>query len=202
MTDIKKLKESKSLKEIVTNLGYDFFDMVSFVIMVIFAVNPVFKLLFKLIVPTDNIDFNILWRSYNRYILVLGIILLVLFGAKLKMDGRLKEIITENKKNPIFIFFGIFCGLMIISTVVNGISERTLMGEGYRAEGLLGYLSYIVYFLLAAFCVSEKKKRLWTDIFLISSVPVAALQLVDSLFLDDALEMSRGRFIFTHFNHY
>jgi len=179
--------------------GYKILEVFSFVITLVFILNPVIKSVFRLI---TDIDVVLLWREYNRFALVLGVIILVLYALRLMFDHKLKIAIADNKKNPVFIFFGIFCLLMIVSTLINGVDELTLLGEPYRAEGLLGYLSYIVYFLLMVFCINERKKRLWLNIFVISSALIAVFQIIDEVFLNKLFNVSKKDIVFSQFNHY
>jgi len=179
--------------------GYKILEVFSFVITLVFILNPVIKSVFRLITDIDVVP---LWREYNRFALVLGVIILVLYALRLMFDHKLKIAIADNKKNPVFIFFGIFCLLMIVSTLINGVDELTLLGEPYRAEGLLGYLSYIVYFLLMVFCINERKKRLWLNIFVISSALIAVFQIIDEVFLNKLFNVSKKDIVFSQFNHY
>lgn len=194
------MSETKNVNQMSSYLlSYKTLENLSFVIVLVFILNPVAKGIFQLI---TNVDMMPVWRGYNRYVLAFGVVILVLYAIKLKLDGKLKSIIADNKKNPVFIFFSIFCLLMIASTLINGVDKITLLGEPYRAEGLLGYLSYLVYFMLVIFCIGEKKKRLWLDIFVISSAFIAVLQIIDEVFLNKLFNISEKNVVFSHFNHY
>lgn len=194
------MTETKSINNSLSSFpNYKTLENLAFTILLIFILNPVIRCIFHLITETDTM---FMWRGYNRYALAFGAIIFVLYIIRLKLDNKLKGLIAENKKNPVIIFFGIFCLLMIISTLINGADTLTLFGEPYRAEGLLGYLSYIVYFLLAAFCMGEKKKHLWLNLFAVTSAAIAVFQIIDEVFLGAEFNLSVKGFIFSQFNHY
>ena len=194
MTALKKIMKSKTIKEAVCNIPDGFFNFVSFILSFIFMLNPFLMFLQTRIsawIPECSSTINLTVLGTGSALLLLFVIRQIL----LKKAPSLKEFV--NKHAPITFFF-LFALFMIITTYANGHTNIMIHGYSYRGEGLLGYLSYIVYFLLIAVNNSDKHKKIWLYTFVATS---AALEMVTvaEQYIYNTYDM---RFVFHQYNHY
>lgn len=194
MEAFRKVLHSKTLAEAIKNIPCSFFDIASFVIFALFAANPLLKLINDKLFPPLFMH----WRTYNRLVLAIGGALLILYILKLWIERKHIDIKGFLKDNIPIAIFGIFTLLMLISTAVNGFTPLSLLGSNYRSEGLFGYLSYIVYFLLAVINMSEKLKKLWLYWFVGTSAVLEMYTLIDFY----AFGHYDFKFVFDQYNHY
>ena len=85
---------------------------------------------------------------YNGIVLALGFFLLVIYVIKLWSGGRLLGVKGLFKSHVPVTLFLVFALMMIVTTLLNGVPEIAVVGDAYRGEGLMGFLSYIIYFLM------------------------------------------------------
>ena len=130
-------------------------------------------------------------RAYNQVVLLQGtLVLLLYFMQKVGFNpSRIKELIKQHIPVLLFLLFGF---LMIVTTFLNGAPEIAVYGEAYRGEGLLTFLSYIVYFLMAAFMLSDKMKQVVVYVLLASSTIVGCVIFYDYVFLDAKYNFAQG----------
>ena len=194
MTALKKVMKSKTIKEAVCNLPDSFFNLISFVLSLLFMLNPL-----CILIKTRYFAWFPECRStINRTVLGVGTAVLLLFVLRQVLLKKAPDIRTFVKNNVAIALFLFFALLMVLTTFVNGHTNVMVYGYSYRGEGLLGYLSYIVYFLLLALNNSDKQKKIWLYTFVGTSA-VAELITVYEMYAYNSFDT---RFIFSHFNHY
>ncbi len=193
MNELKKVMESKTVKEAVCNLPDSFFNIMSSFFIFAFMLNPLFMLIRECeIIPLPDSS-----SSINRITLGIGVVLLALFVTRHFLLDRKPDAKAFLKGNlPITLFLA-FATAMILTTLINGHFDITLFGNAYREEGLFGFLSYIVYFLLVIMNNNPRHKKVWIYTFAASSAIVGAV-IVFSCYLYGT---HNSDLIFSHYNH-
>lgn len=191
MNSFQKVMKSKTVAEAIKNIPLSFFNAMSFLIALYFMLQPFLRFVSVNRIPSR-------WRTTNYTFLFLGAVILAVYAAKCFFDRKKISIQSFFKNNPAITLFFFFAALMLLSTAVNGFSKLSLTGDYYRAEGLLGYLSYIVYFLLLCINKNEKQKKLWLYIFLGTSA-VLEIYTVSEFALTGKYNYY---FVFEQYNHY
>lgn len=193
MTAFKKVMKSKTVKEAVCNVPDGFFNFMSSFLIFAFMLNPLLIMIrkqFLSFVPDSS-------NSINRITLMIGIPLLALFAARHLFLGEKLNVKLFLKSNlPITLFFA-FGAVMIVTTLINGHFDITLFGNSYRDEGLFGFLSYILYFILVIMNSNPKHKKVWIYTFAASSSIVSASVIYECY----AHGTHTIDFIFSHYNH-
>ena len=194
MNSFQKVMKSKTVREALENIPYSFFDIASLAAIMYFVINPLIEFVLYL---TDN---QLLsgWTVANRVVLLIGTIVLALYVAVKKVNGNKIEIKSFLKNNIPIALLMLFALLMIISTVINGVNELSLFGYFYRGEGLLGYLSYIVYFLLMCINRNEGYKKIWIYTFM-GTASIIEIYYTLAYLLNGTYDIS---FVFRHYNHF
>ncbi len=202
MDTIKKIWKSKTLNELMINIPYRALEWCAFIIISIFVLNPTVKMIISLF-ESDIVDslFWGYWHEYNYYILFYGIFIIILYIIKLRIDNHLEINIKVLKEHPTILLFLILGLLMILSTIVNGFPEYSILGHPYCSEGLFGHLSYIIYFFLALLC-SKGHRSLFYIIFGVTSSLNILTTTFDYIFLDCHYNFVLGSTIFSNSNHY
>lgn len=193
MTALKKVMESKTVKEAVCNVPDGFFNFMSSFLIFAFMLNPLLIMIRKQFLPFVPDSSN----SINRITLMIGTALLALFIARHLLLGRklnVKSFVKSNLPVTLFLAFG---AVMIVTTLINGHFDITLFGDAYREEGLFGFLSYIVYFVLVIMNNSPNHKKAWIYTFVASSAIISAAVLYECY----AHGTHTIDFIFSHYNH-
>ena len=194
MLDLKKIHVPPKIKNAVCSLPDGLFNAVSFVLILIFMLDP----LFMFIRMRCFSWFPCFWDYINRVTLGAGAVLILLFVLRHCFTHGKPDIKQFLKSNlPITLFLG-FAVLMIITTALNGNFYIMIHGFSYRKEGLLGYLGYIVCFIIIAMNSSETLKKNWLYIFAGTS---AVLELA-TIYEHYALDFYDTAFVFHHYNHY
>ena len=194
MTALKKVMKSKTIKEAVCNLPDSFFNLVSFMLSLLFMLNPL-----CILIRTRYFAWFPECRStINRTVLGVGTAVLLLFVLRQVLLKKAPDIRTFIKNNAAIALFLFFALLMVLTTFVNGHTNIMVYGYSYRGEGLLGYLSYIVYFLLLALNNSDKQKKIWLYTF----VGTSAVAELITVYEHYALNTYDQDFIFYQYNHY
>ena len=196
---IKKLVKEKTTLGIFDDIKYETLRKISLVLVTIFMLNPAIKVL---VMSLTGISIDYYMHEYNDYVLFLGASVFLVFLKKLSDEKKLVDIKGWMKGNIPIMLFIVFGVLLVLTTFLNGAPPISISGSYYRGEGLLGYLSYLVYFLLAAFMLTSKQKSKAMNLFAISSVFVAVVIIVDYMLLGEKYKMANGdRMIFSQFNH-
>ena len=190
------MSEKKEYK-LLESIRYSFLEWTAFVLLALFTVNPLVWLI------TGGKSWAYLYiHEYNRKVLLLGALILLVYFLKLRIDEKISPIRELLKKHIAMTLILTFGGLMIITTLLNGVPEWSIEGDYFCGEGLKGYLSYIIYFFLVAIMLSEKRKRLLSYVFLISSAVVGGAIFVDYIFFESARDYAtRGGMILSNSNH-
>lgn len=191
------MKEKKCYEVILECIRYDILESIALILLLLFTINP----FAKVFLHESKTEF---WYMHqcNEAVLKIGVIIMFLYIFKLKTDGRLftvKEFLKKNVAVVTFLLFGI---LMIVTTLLNGAPQIAVIGDYYRGEGLIVFLSYIVYFLLAAFLLTENKKSIIINAFLVTSLFVGIVIFVDYAFFDQKYNYAMAdNMVFSQFNH-
>ena len=161
------------------DIRYNFLENIAFGIIALFTVNPFIKMLCG-----EHADYFYLMGDYNRYVLFLGTLVFLLYFVKLRTDEKIPQIKVLLKSHVPAALLLLFGMMMVVTTLLNGAPRIALLGNTYRGEGLLGFLSYLVYFMMTAFMLSERRKKIVTYLFVVSSTLVGCVIFVDYIFLD------------------
>lgn len=197
-------KEEKHLKDIINAIPYSALEKCAFIMISIFMLFPLFRVIIMLSGTRMILDgyHRLLWYDHNRYVLLFGSILLAICVAKLIMEKKLSISLDKFKNHPSIVLFGIFSILMIISTVSSGLDSIKLNGVPYCGEGLTGCLSYMIYFLLAAFIITDHMRPLLLMILAFSATINFVATLYDKIVLDNFFDFSDWGTLFYNSNHY
>lgn len=197
-------KEEKHLKDIINAIPYSALEKCAFIMISIFMLFPLFRVIIMLSGTRMILDgyHRLLWYDHNRYVLLFGSILLAICVAKLIMEKKLSISLDKFKNHPSIVLFGIFSILMIISTVSSGLDSIKLNGVPYCGEGLTGCLSYMIYFLLAAFIITDHMRPLLLMILAFSATINFGAGLYDYTILDCKLGFGNFFTPFYNSNHY
>lgn len=196
---INKLLKEKTTYGIFDGIKYETLRKISCVMVILFMLNPAIQLAALLFL---DISLYTYMHEYNKKVLFFGIAIIIIFLKKLADEKKMMGIKEWLKSNiPVTTLF-IFCILMIITTILNGAPRIAIYGSYYRGEGLRGYLSYLVYFLLAAFVLTSSQKKMALNLFAKSSFFVAIVIIIDYMFLGEKYEFATGyALIFSQYNH-
>ena len=86
-----------------------------------------------------------LFQFGNAILIVVGIIYIILSNM---VPTKKKPLLQQN---PEILFFGCFLILMVLSTLINGIDDKTIRGLPYRNQGIFHFASYIlIYYFLSS----------------------------------------------------
>lgn len=189
--------ERKTNYEILDRIKYSYLEIVSMILLIVFTINPFIKVFFQ----ESERNFRFMY-NYNRNVLMIGMLVILIYFIKLRLDGSLSKIGGLLKDNIAITLFVVFGFLMIATTFLNGAPKIAIEGSQYRGEGLIGFLSYVVYFILAACLISERKKKIVAISFLITSTLVGSVIFVDYVFLNEKYNYAMGDYmIFFQYNH-
>ncbi len=198
---IDKLVKEKTTDGIFNEVKYSTLKKISFILVTVFMLNPALRLLVWLVLDISIYKFM---HEYNGYVLFFGfgVFLIVLKklsdGKKLGMQA-VKDFIKSNIPIMLMLLFGL---LMIITTFLNGAPKIAISGSYYRGEGLLGYLSYLIYFLLAVYMLSPRQKKVAVNIFAVSIAFVSVVICIDYIILGEKYELAdEGNIMFSQYNH-
>ena len=113
---------------------------------------------------------------------------------------------TVRERNVPMLFFGFTLLMMLLSTLVNGITPAVLHGDSYRRESLYSFAAYFIFlFLGATFIQSERKKSILLGAYLFSSAVLAVRELIAYMLTPAELAENYTRVVtsvFEQFNHY
>ncbi len=194
MNSFTKVLKSRTVKEAICNIPDSFFEMMGFIFSMIFVLNPMLyylRLNYHPLIPS-------FFKTLNPIVAYGGIPLVILFVAKYLLSHKgesLKKLFDRHWAIALMFVFG---ALMIISTIVNGPSERTIFGFQYRGEGLIGFLSYLMFFMLMATSRNEKHKKILIGSMLICSVFPIRQVIIDHYSTDEGMQ----KFVYHNANHF
>lgn len=113
---------------------------------------------------------------------------------------------TVRERNVPMLFFCFTFAMMLLSTMVNGVTSAVLYGDAYRRESLYSFAAYFFFlFLCATFIQSESKKAWLLGAYLFSSLILAARELIAYMMTPAELTKSYLQVVtsvFEQFNHY
>ncbi len=203
MTTSQVTTDKSSRHTFINDISYRTLENGALIILAICTMNPFIKFLITSMTSIgEGAGYRVFWAEQNTYAFFLGTLVLVLYTFKLRSDNKLPNIKKFIKGNISLLLIGTFAILMTISTIINGVSELTLFGNDYRNEGLITYLCYIIYLLLAAFCLNDRLRNILLHMLALSSLPIGLATIYDSLVLDFSYKVAHGGVIFSQFNHF
>ena len=132
------------------------------------------------------------------------IMLVILIGKSIRSGKKFKD---SLKDNPVYILFFIAMAWMLIAVIVDGWTDITILGDGYRNEGILSYWGYIaVLFFSASLIKNDKVKRFLADVTLVLSLAALAYAVWHYYYympmIDFTVKEDYPSSVFIHFNHY
>lgn len=172
MNALSKIMKSRTLKEAVLNIPDSAFDTAGIIAAIMFVLGPIIQFLKDYLSPV----FPSLMRDINPIVLLFGAVILLLYAVK-KIIVQKENPWQILKRHYAIALAGVFAILMVVTTMLNSPSEITLFGDVYRKEGLVGFLSYIVYFLLMAINRNERQKKILLCVFLSVTAFASCLQI-------------------------
>lgn len=147
---MKKFNECKNINEIIDIIDYNFLEKISYILIILWCINPIFELLFK-----ENCKIFYMNYYYIQTIIpvigVIGIFNFIIFYYK-----YIREHGFKLKQNISLLLIGLLVLLAIISTFFAEDKSIAILGDSYRKEGLIRYILYVG-FLLNAMCIKDKK---------------------------------------------
>ncbi|MBQ4094919.1 MAG: O-antigen ligase family protein [Oscillospiraceae bacterium] len=194
MNSFSKVMKSRTLKEAIINIPDSFFEFFGICFSMIFILNPVlyfFRINFHPLIPA-------FFRTLNPIVAYMGLVLLALYTAKYIFTHEGESLKKLLNRHWAIALFGVFAILMIVSTLINGPSERLIFGYHYRGEGLVGYFSYLSYFLLMAISRNEKHKKIWIVTLLVSSLFPVLHTIIGHYAYGEKMQ----EFVFHQYNHF
>lgn len=216
MTEIKKVREgfskamkSQSIGEFFGNVSWEAVEVFAMIAAGAFILSPIIQVLmnvYNYAVHITEYPYLYTIQTISRITGCFGVLTIILFIGKTAMaKTRLRETASENKA---MIFFLILILLMIVSTCVNGFTQKALHGDGYRNESLFNYISYFaVYFFCASIIENRKYKKILIYAFLFGSAVIGLIALKHlyispvEQFIHNA-DQTDLTAIFTNRNHY
>lgn len=198
MTALKKIIKSRNLTELLGNISYDALNKISFILIVIFILSPFFYIISDL---TNAYLLTAVRGVYNYFVMRTGLVVLIIYSVKKIKEREHFSVFGFFDQNRAFVFFAAFIALMIISTAVNGFTELSLYGSAYRKEGLCGYISYFVYFLLAYIISDKKLVKSISHISCICSAAVSSMHIADHAFFGHYKPRGIDTIAFENTNH-
>lgn len=194
MSALKKIQLPPKFSQAICKIPDSFFNIISFLLSMVFMLNPLFVLINTRLIS----GFPYFWDYFNRVTLAVGTVIILLFILRYSLiNGKpdAKQFLKNNLPITLFLAFAV---LMILTTLLNGSVYIMIHGFSYRKEGLLGYLGYIVYFILMAFNNSDKLKKIWMYTFAGSSAVLALVTIYEQY----AMQTYDYAFVFHQYNHY
>lgn len=134
------------------------------------------------------------WHFLTFLMSILSIIIFI-FDIKIN-KGKIKKF--KQIKYPL-LFFSLFFVWVILSTIFSSDTSLSLFGDGYRANGLVQFFSYIGYAILGISLNKENRIRILRIICYVSFV-MAILNLFGNYNIFP--NFYKYSAIFSHFNHY
>lgn len=178
----------RKLKKIISQIKQEHLELISFVLMMLWAVSPMIEHGMKNI--TYSFDFY--WIVIIYIAGFLGIVEYILYLYIRHKEGR--KIIN----NPFLLTcFIIPFVISIISTICSNNPSLSFFGESYRKEGFLVYLMYVGFILSASFIKDKRHIKIIANTIIISAIYIGILPLFmrDFTFIDFTN-------IFYNTNHY
>ena len=199
-----KVIKSKTVPEMLNNIPWEFTYLLLFFPLFLMMLLPAWQLCEDLINPEGQMaSFYGNVGIINNIAESMGIVALILILAKAVTEKKsIKNVYSSFIPH---ICFGIVVIFMLLSTAVNGITDYVLYGDMYRGESLVTVILYFAfYFFVAAAVSSLKRKAILIYSYIISSVFIALVEIVNtSIAPIDAISKGTGESaIFHHFNHY
>ncbi|MBQ6659849.1 MAG: O-antigen ligase family protein [Lachnospiraceae bacterium] len=184
-------------------------DILAFIALCLFVLSPVIQVIREWLFPHRVSEYFGNMRTYPSTVNM--IMTAVILAATLRWSGLLMKTIQkfkEGERPKLFLPLVIFGALALwtyISQSINGFTDYALMGEEYRNESLLTFITYLMgYFFLGTTLRSERFRKALSIIFLGSNLVIGVLALIDRFgpklrVFFDSEGMSA---IFHQFNHY
>ena len=195
---MKKYKDCKTLKEIISLTEYKNFELISYILLMLWSIAPIVEYVLKNFIKTG-------YTMYYEYIIliigIIGIVNYIGYFIKQNIENKFTHKERLKKYFPIILIL-IMLILAIISTIFAKNKQIAIYGENYRKEGLIVYLFYIGFILTSS--ILKNKKYIFNIIntILISAAFIVILPLFDFDTLLAIYEARSFSNIFFQFNHY
>ncbi|MBE6860044.1 MAG: O-antigen ligase family protein [Ruminococcus sp.] len=205
-SQIKVISKSKNPSDFFNNIPRKFADIIVFIPVFLFMFLPLYQLINDFLFPTfHSTSFSDSVSGINNFALVLGIVFLIIYIGKLFASKQLSSIKSIAKYNIHNLLFTALLVMMILSTLINGVTDYVVNGDSYRQESLL---SFFLYFCFYYFCTSKiNSKKLKTILFytlIVAGLCVAVCEMINFLITPVlAFEYASGpSAIYQNSNHY
>ena len=176
--------------------------------LLMFSVSPVYQLICSLFVDKDYPNNGFYTYSYTidfviRISIVIGLIAILMYFINMKN----RNLTFKLSDNIPVLFFALFIICMLVSTVLNGITDAVFHGAPFRNESIISFISY---FLIFYFCGSliedSRKKKVVIYSFLISNIIIDTVCLfnvyVRPIRIWEYSDSDAASALFYQFNHY
>ena len=178
-------------KEINSILDFEYalLEKISFIILLLWVVSPVVEYFLKWF----SSRFYTYYFSFIIYIIgLLGIGLYIIYFLKLKRDNKvnIRKFIPE-------ILIGVLLIISIIASILSKNPQLSILGEGYRREGLVVYVMYIGILLMTSIIKNSKYMK-----YLLKGIIIAALIITIVPLLSNSFTYLNFTNVFHNLNHY
>jgi O-antigen ligase len=151
----------KKATSLIDLIKYEYLEFIAFATLILWAISPCVEIILKHF-------FRSLYSKYfSLCIYIVGIVGFVLYTVYL--IKKIKDKKVSFKKCIPHLFILVLWIISIIATILSSNPKLSLLGEGYRKEGLIVYTLYIGFILLSSI-IKDKKyiNRLFTIMIIIA----------------------------------
>lgn len=205
-SQFKAIVKSKTFSEMLENIPWVYIEFLAFFPLLLFVLTPLLQLIHVFIDPYAH---SVAYATKTSAAFICaatlgmtGVLLYILKHVHTYGKPSLKSVIKQNIP---MVFFCFLILMIIISTLINGFTDKALYGDIYRQESFFEFIGYFAVYFLSATIVSDKRLKAVLLYTLISaSIPVAIVTILDSRFFNiPALNQCSGASgVFHQFNHY
>lgn len=201
-----KLKEMKTLRELIMYIPRHRVEQVSLVLLIYLCAVPL--VLAPLFVPMELMGSKIPYSGEWYYkIMPVGLLglLVGIYGVSRSLYER-----KDNKQtwknwmlqHGLFLFLGLMLLWSAVSALLANDHSITLWGTQYRRDGLVMYLVYAGCLSMAVQLRNSKYVRILLEIFVGSSAVLAFIQTIDIEAVNEFMNIRIGCGPFFQINHY
>ena len=151
------------MRKLIDYIEDEYIGEFSYIILLLWIISPLIEYIFK----NQYTKFYTYYFSFIIYIVgIIGILTYIVYLLKLKSKKQL-----QIKKNIPEILIIILLLISVTSTIFSKNPSLSLFGEGYRKEGLIVYVMYVGFLLLASILKDTKYiKRVIRNIILVALI--------------------------------
>lgn len=207
-----KLKKCKNIKEIYDTLGWNFFEKIAMILLMIWCMLPIVSFAYHLIWADMEKNFvyrNNIFTSYQDAVVAAGALtaefLIIYFIGKILLRKKSIKISVKTmiKERPWNVFFALLLVWIGACSIMSADHYIAFWGTEYRFEGFLTYLCYTMVFICAQILKKEKYRKIVLNTYAIVSVFLGVCMLLqeNALFNMDKVFIYLRATVFCQFNH-